>query len=151
MKLLYQGKTKDVYENKNKQIVLKVKDDVTGEDGVFDAAADTVGFELTGSGKSALQVTTYFFDKIKELTDIPTHYISSNIEETTMTVLDADMFGNGLEVICRYRAVGSFLRRYGAYCEEGQLLSGLIEITLKDDKRQDPPISERSEEHTSEL
>src|SRR5690606_38729636 len=48
----------------------------------------------------------------------------------------------GLEVICRYRAVGSFLRRYGMYAEEGQELDGFVEVTLKDDARQDPPISE---------
>src|SRR5699024_7139400 len=47
----------------------------------------------------------------------------------------------GLEVICRYRAVGSFLRRYGKYAEEGQALDGFVEVTLKDDQRQDPPIN----------
>src|SRR5699024_3667738 len=51
------------------------------------------------------------------------------------------MFGNGLEVICRYKAVGSFYRRYGQYCEEGEDLSEFIEFTLKDDLRNDPPIS----------
>ena len=29
------------------------------------------------------------------------------------------MFGKGVEVILRYRAVGSFYRRYGMYCTEG--------------------------------
>ena len=47
----------------------------------------------------------------------------------------------GLEVICRYRAVGSFLRRYGKYAEEGQALDAFVEVTLKDDEREDPPIS----------
>ena len=54
----------------------------------------------------------------------------------------AEVFGNGLEVICRYRAVGSFLRRYGMYAEEGQPLDAFVEVTLKDDDRQDPPINE---------
>src|SRR5699024_7911265 len=58
-----------------------------------------------------------------------------------MLVKDAEMFGNGLEVICRYKAVGSFYRRYGQYCEEGEDLSEFIEFTLKDDLRNDPPIS----------
>ena len=58
-----------------------------------------------------------------------------------MTVKPATMFGNGVEVICRYRAVGSFLRRYGMYAKEGQKLDGFIEFTLKDDERGDPPIS----------
>ncbi|MNT31537.1 Phosphoribosylaminoimidazole-succinocarboxamide synthase [compost metagenome] len=59
-----------------------------------------------------------------------------------MVVKTADMFGKGLEVICRYRAVGSFLRRYGAYCEEGQELDSFVEVTIKDDERGDPTISE---------
>jgi phosphoribosylaminoimidazole-succinocarboxamide synthase len=59
-----------------------------------------------------------------------------------MTVKKAAVFGNGLEVICRYRAVGSFLRRYGMYAKEGQPLDAFIEVTLKDDERNDPPISE---------
>ena len=39
---------------------------------------------------------------------IPTHYVDADIENATMTVLPAKMFGKGVEVICRYRAVGSF-------------------------------------------
>lgn len=52
------------------------------------------------------------------------------------------MYGTGLEVICRYCAVGSFLKRHGAYCEEGQSLDAFVEVTLKDDDRNDPPINE---------
>jgi len=59
-----------------------------------------------------------------------------------MTVKNAKMFGNGLEVICRFKAVGSFHRRYGAYCDEGKSLDAFTEVTLKDDERNDPPISE---------
>lgn len=59
-----------------------------------------------------------------------------------MIVKPAKVFGHGLEVICRYRAVGSFIRRYGLYAKEGQPLDAFVEITLKDDKRQDPPITE---------
>lgn len=44
-------------------------------------------------------------------------------------------------MICRYKAVGSFIRRYGAYAEEGQDLDGYVEMTLKDDARQDPLIT----------
>ena len=59
-----------------------------------------------------------------------------------MTVKPAEVFGKGLEVICRYKAVGSFLRRYGLYAEEGQSLDAFVEVTIKDDDREDPPISE---------
>src|SRR5690606_11975872 len=34
-----------------------------------------------------------------------------------------------------------FLRRYGMYAQEGQALDAFVEVTLKDDARQDPPIS----------
>jgi phosphoribosylaminoimidazole-succinocarboxamide synthase len=141
MELIYQGKTKDVYKAEGGNVVLKFKDDVTGEDGVFDPGANTVGLTIEGAGKSGLRMTKFFFEKMAEK-GIPTHYVDANIEETTMTVKAAEMFGKGLEVICRYRAVGSFLRRYGAYCEEGQPLDAFVEVTLKDDDRNDPPINQ---------
>lgn len=140
MELIYEGKTKDVYRLEDGTIQLKFKDDVTGEDGVFDPGANTVGLTVEGAGKSGLRMTTYFFEKLQQK-NIPTHYIKSNLEDVTMTVKDAQMFGNGLEVICRFRAVGSFYRRYGAYCEAGQALDGFVEVTIKDDERGDPPIS----------
>jgi phosphoribosylaminoimidazole-succinocarboxamide synthase len=59
-----------------------------------------------------------------------------------MAVKPAEVFGKGLEVICRFRAVGSFLRRYGMYAKEGQALDAFVEVTLKDDAHQDPPISD---------
>ncbi len=140
MNLIYEGKTKDVYRLEDSTIKLKFKDDVTGEDGVFDPGANTVGLTLAGAGKSGLKVSKYFFEKLKDA-HIPTHYLSADLEDCSMHVKDAKMFGNGLEVICRYKAVGSFYRRYGQYCKEGQALEEFIEVTLKDDKRNDPPIS----------
>ena len=59
-----------------------------------------------------------------------------------MIVKKATAFGEGLEVICRYKAVGSFLKRYGKYAKEGQDLDAFVEVTLKDDDRNDPPITE---------
>lgn len=141
MKLVYKGKTKDVYELGNGNYLLKFKDDVTGKDGIFDPGANTVGLTVEGMGQSGLRLTKFFFEKLNEK-GIPTHYIDSDIENATMTVKPARMFGKGLEVICRYRAVGSFLRRYGMYAKEGQPLDAFVEVTLKDDERQDPPITE---------
>ena len=141
MKLVYKGKTKDVYALEDGNYLLKFKDDVTGADGVFDPGANTVGLTIEGVGKSGLKLTKFFFEKIRDK-GIPTHYVDCDIEATTMTVKPATMFGNGLEVICRYRAVGSFMRRYGMYAKEGQPLNAFVEVTLKDDERQDPPINE---------
>lgn len=140
MKRIITGKTKDVYVREDGNYVLKFKDDVTGEDGVFDPGANRVGLTVEGAGKAGLQLTTFFFEKLDE-ENIPTHYVDANIDEAMMTVIPATVFGDGLEVICRYRAVGSFLRRYGKYAEEGQALDGFVEVTLKDDERQDPPIN----------
>lgn len=142
MKLLYKGKTKDVYEGEGDTVVLQFKDDVTGEDGVFDPGANTVGLTIEGMGQSGLRMTTFFFEKLEEA-NVPTHFVSASLKDAQMTVKRATMFGNGLEVICRYRAVGSFYRRYGQYCEEGQALDAFVEVTLKDDDRNDPPISKQ--------
>jgi phosphoribosylaminoimidazole-succinocarboxamide synthase len=141
MKLLDTGKTKDVYVLKDGNYLLKFKDDVTGEDGVFDPGANTVGLTIEGAGRAGLRLSKFFFELLRDK-GVPTHYINANIEKATMTVKPAKVFGNGLEVICRYRAVGSFLRRYGMYAKEEQLLDALVEFTLKDDSRQDPPITE---------
>lgn len=141
MKLVYTGKTKDVFALADGNYLLKFKDDVTGENGVFDPGANSVGLVMEGAGRAGLSLTKYFFEKLREQ-GIPTHYVDANIEEATMTVLPATVFGHGLEVICRYRVVGSFLRRYGLYAQEGQPLDAFVEVTLKDDERQDPPISE---------
>lgn len=141
MKLIYTGKTKNVYELEDGNYLLQFKDDVTGVDGVFDPGANSVGLTIEGAGRSGLRLTKYFFEVLKEK-GIPTHYIDADIEKATMTVKPAEVFGKGLEVICRYRAVGSFLRRYGLYAEEGQKLDAFVEVTIKDDEREDPPISE---------
>ncbi len=141
MKFIFKGKTKDVYELDDENYLLKFKDDVTGENGVFDPGANTVGLAMEGAGRSALRLTKFFFEILKEK-QIPTHYIEANIDDLTMTVKRATPFGKGLEVICRYRAVGSFYRRYGRYVEEGEPLDAFVEMTLKDDERQDPPITE---------
>lgn len=140
MQLIYKGKTKDVYQLENSQVLLKFKDDVTGEDGIFDPGANTVGLTIEGAGKSGLKMTKFFFEKLNDL-GIPTHYISANIEEVSMLVKEAQVLGKGLEVICRYRAVGSFYRRYASYCQEGQKLNRFVEVTIKDDERGDPVIS----------
>lgn len=141
MKLVYAGKTKDVYALDDGNYLLRFKDEMTGEDGVFDPGSNTVGLTIEGAGKAGLRLTKFFFEVLRE-NGVPTHYIDANIEKATMTVKPATVFGKGLEVICRYRAVGSFLRRYGAYVEEGQPLDAFVEITLKDDERLDPPITE---------
>ncbi len=143
MELLYKGKTKDVYDLKDGTYLLKFKDDVTGKDGVFDPGANTVGLTIEGVGKAGISITKFFFEIFNKM-GIPTHYVDSDIDNATMTVLPARMFGKGVEVICRYRAVGSFTRRYGLYAKEGQDLDAYVEVTLKDDEREDPLITDEA-------
>jgi len=140
MKLVYKGKTKNVYDNGDGNFLLQFKDDVTGTDGKFDPGANTIGLTIEGVSKSCVRLTEFFFKKI-EAAGIPTHYVSSDVEKAQMIVRPATIFGKGIEVICRLKAVGSFFRRFGDYCTEGQDLDFLVETTLKDDERGDPPIT----------
>lgn len=140
MKLIYEGKTKNVYEKENGNYELLFKDTVTGTNGVFDPGANTVGLSIDGMGKENLKTSVMFFEILKEK-GISTHYVSSDIDKNTMEVIKTTPFGKGVEVICRYRAVGSFYRRYGKYVKEGDKLAPYVEITLKDDDRSDPLIT----------
>ena len=140
MTLIFQGKTKDLYENKDGTYTLKFKDSATGKDGIFDPGENTVGLNIEGLGRESLWLSQHFFKRLSNA-GIPHHYIESDIGAATMTVLPVQHFGNGIEFICRLKADGSFLRRYGAYTQFGDDLNYLIETTIKDDNRQDPPIT----------
>lgn len=140
LKKVYQGKTKDVFELDNGHYLLKFKDDVTGENGVFDPGANTVGLSIAGVGRGNLKMSRYYFELLNRA-GIKTHYVSCSEDDCTMEVLPARPFGKGLEVICRLRAVGSFIRRYGAYINEGTPLPAYVEMTIKDDDRCDPLIT----------
>ncbi|MBR2669174.1 MAG: phosphoribosylaminoimidazolesuccinocarboxamide synthase [Solobacterium sp.] len=140
MKLVYTGKTKNVYELENGHYLLKFKDDVTGADGVFDPGMNQVGLTIEGVGDVNLRMSIYFFEKINAA-GIRTHFVSADLNNTTMEVLPAKVFGKGLEVICRLRAVGSFLRRYGDYVEEAAVLPSYVEMTFKNDEKGDPLVT----------
>ena len=144
MELVYTGKTKDLYKLADGNYLLQFKDACTGKAGVFDPGSNTIGLTIAGAGLAGLKLTKHFFDIINTK-GIPNHYLDADLEKVAMKVQPAQVFGKGLEVICRFRAVGSFYQRYGAYCrEEGQALPALVEVTLKDDLRGDPPITKES-------
>jgi len=140
MNLVYKGKTKDVYDLGDGNYLLKFKDDACGENGVFDPGANQVIGEIKGKGKAGLKLTDFFFKRINAA-GYPTHFVDCDVDKAEMTVKPATMFGKGVEVICRYKAVGSFVRRYGQYVTGGEPLDSLVEITLKDDERGDPLIT----------
>ena len=146
MNKIYSGKTKDVYALENGNVLLKFKDDCTGKDGVFDPGENSVGLTIEGIGKANLQTSVYYFEMLKAA-GIKTHYVSADVENATMEVLAAENFGkaqggNGLEVICRLVATGSFIRRYGEYIKNGtRIPDGYVECTFKNDEKGDPLVT----------
>ena len=141
MKLIYEGKTKNVYGLENGNVLLKFKDDCTGKDGVFDPGENTVGLTIEGIGKANLETSVYYFELLKQA-GIKTHYVAANVEDATMEVLPGKVFGHGLEVICRLVATGSFIRRYGEYIKDGTPLEGgYVECTFKNDEKGDPLVT----------
>ena len=141
MKVVYEGKTKTVlFDEETGDRYLFFKDDATGADGVFDPGANNIGLTIEGMGKACLRMSDYFF-RMLQGAGVKTHYVGADIENAAMTVQKAATIGRGLEIICRFRATGSFMRRYGLYAEEGRKLDALVEFTLKDDDRQDPLIT----------
>ena len=123
-KLVYTGKTKNVFALDNGNYLLKFKDDCTGKDGVFDPGENSVGLTIEGVGDVNLRMSIYFFEKIN-----------------AAGILPAKVFGQGLEVICRHKAVGSFFRRYAEYIEEGADLPAYVETTFKNDEKGDPLVT----------
>ena len=141
MEKIYTGKTKDVYKLENGNVLLKFKDDCTGKDGVFDPGENAVGLTIEGIGKANLITSIHYFELLKEA-GIKTHYVGADVENATMEVLPATVFGQGLEVICRLVATGSFIRRYGKYIANGTVLEGgYVECTFKDDELGDPLVT----------
>ncbi|MBQ5813690.1 MAG: phosphoribosylaminoimidazolesuccinocarboxamide synthase [Clostridia bacterium] len=121
--------------------MLLFKDDVTGKDGVFDPGKNSVGLTIDGIGRANLETSIHFFELLKEA-GIKTHYVSADLDKAMMEVLPAKVFGKGLEVICRLKATGSFIRRYGAYIADGTPLEGgYVECTFKDDAKGDPLVT----------
>jgi len=141
MKKIYEGKTKDVFELENGNVLLKFKDDCTGKDGVFDPGENSVGLTIEGIGRENLKTSIHFFELLKKA-GVKTHYVSANVQDATMEVLPAKVFGHGLEVICRLVATGSFIRRYGDYIKDGTPLpGGYVECTFKNDALGDPLVT----------
>jgi phosphoribosylaminoimidazole-succinocarboxamide synthase len=133
------GKTKDITVNNDGTCTFLFKDDACGEDGVFDPGANQVGLKIDGIGRASLLLTQHFFQILKEK-GVTTHFISADIEKGTMTCKHLDILP--VEFIWRSKAWGSFCKMYGV--EQGRVLNGLVEATLKDDSLGDPRINEEA-------
>ena len=141
MELVKTGKTKDVYKLPDGNFLLKFKDTVTGHpSGESDPGGNIVVGSIAGVGSGALRMSVYYFELLKKY-NVPTHYVSADLSKNEMIVRPASPFGKGLEFVVRYKAAGSFVRRFGLYCKEGGELPKIFEATLKDDEHDDPPAT----------
>lgn len=140
MKILYEGKTKDVlFDQESDSVYLLFKDDATGENGVFDPGSNTVGGSVAGKGKAGLIISRYFFELL-ENEGIPTHYLGADIAKGLMQVRKLRI--PKLEFVLRYYTAGSMCRRF-TLSEGIPFDPPYPEVTLKDDEQGDPLISER--------
>ena len=144
MKLVYRGKTKDVYESGDNTFCLKFSDRVTkNAEGEVDPGGNTVA-ETTVPGQAAacLQMSSTIFKELARQ-GLRTHMLDYDLEALTMTVKKARLFSPGLEWVARWVCTGSFLRRYAMVpgIEDGvRFAEPVFEITLKDDDAGDPLI-----------
>lgn len=135
-KLIYQGKSKDVYKLDNGYLEFYFKDAFTGRvvkgKTIIDPGSDTVAGKISGKGKVSCAFSTYFF-KLFTAKGIPNHYVETT-GPNTMVIRPAKLFRvsglYNLEFVYRNNATGSFTRKY-PFVPEGKNLHGLVEITTK--------------------
>ena len=148
LNMVYAGKTKDVYQVSDAEILLYTKDETTGwwktddtGNRYFeeDPGGNEVGPAVAGMGQKNLIASEYYFKKFIEA-GIPTHYLGCDIDENLMLVRAGTVLGQGLECIIRFFAMGSLLRRFSGEYVEGQAVTDFFETTLKSDADNDPPI-----------
>lgn len=145
MKLVYRGKTKDVYEQGTEAFRLVFTDRVTKNDaGEIDPGGNNLAEEtVPGQGEACLVMTSAIFQEIAGKNIARTHMISCDPANLSMDVRKATLFTPGLEWVGRWVCTGSFLRRYAMVpgIRDGMRLPNpVFEITLKDDAAGDPPI-----------
>lgn len=127
MEKLYEGKAKILYAD-GEHIRVYFKDEATA----FNAQKRGV---IPGKGVVNNKVSAALF-RLLEAYGIPTHFLEE-LSDREMRVKRVEIIP--LEVIVRYRAAGSFARRYGLK-EGASLKAPLVEFSLKDDALGDPLI-----------
>lgn len=137
------GKTKDFITNSELDgkglCAFRFKDDACGENGTFDPGANQIGLKIDGMGRASLLLSQHFFP-ILEQGGIPTHFRGADVANGTMTCCCLNMLP--VEFIWRDKAWGSFCKIYGV--EQGYVLGGLVEATLKSDPLGDPRINKEA-------
>lgn len=145
MKLVYRGKTKDIYELDANSLRMVFTDRVTKNDaGEIDPGGNKLAEEtVPGQGEACLLMSSAIFSEIAAKNIAQTHMLAYDLGALSMDVLRAKMFAPGLEWVARWVCTGSFLRRYSMVpgVKDGMALpSPVHEITLKDDAAGDPLI-----------
>ena len=131
MKMLYEGKAKQVFLTENPQeYIVHYKDDATAFNGEKKA-------QKAGKGKLNNAISSHIFTMLEEK-GIKTHFIRQ-INETDVLVKKVTILP--LEVIIRNISAGSFCKRLGV--EEGIVLSEpIFELCYKRDDLGDPIIND---------
>lgn len=131
MKMLYEGKAKQVFLTENPQeYIVHYKDDATAFNGEKKA-------QIAGKGKLNNAISNHIFTMLEEK-GIKTHFIRQ-INETDVLVKKVTILP--LEVIIRNISAGSFCKRLGV--EEGIVLSEpIFELCYKRDDLGDPIIND---------
>lgn len=125
--MIYEGKSKCIWEEPNEQIRQEFKDSLTAFNG-------TVKENLPGKGALCNAISSFLFEKLIEK-GVVTHFVKK-LSETEMLCEKVDIIP--LEVVVRNHAAGSFCKRYGV--AEGREID-LIEFFLKNDDLNDPLIT----------
>ncbi len=138
--LIKEGKTKLVFQCEGENLVRIVfKDNVTGKDGVPDSGGNEVVGKIEGKAESSLKLSAFFFKELEAM-KVPTHFVKVE-GPTSMIAKKAEPVP--LEFIFRRSSYGSFQKRFGSLVKEGTRFPNLIqEVSLKDDERGDPFISD---------
>lgn len=127
--LLYEGKSKRVYVNNEKTLILEFKDVVSALDGAkIDRAP----------GKGVLNAaTSAFFFKVLEAGGVRTHFISYD-GGRSLTVRRLNMIP--LEVIVRNYAYGGLIKRLPLFKPLTKLQVPIVELHFKSDELHDPLV-----------
>jgi len=131
-RVLAEGKTKVVLRSDEPdRVLLKFKDDITALDGVKHDI-------LPGKGRINAAVSARLFEELRK-GGVPTHYVRI-VEPDLMLATKLTMIK--LEVVCRNRAAGHFLKRLTMFKRGEPLRIPIVEFFLKSDELHDPMLTE---------
>lgn len=130
-KIIYEGKTKLVYQGENEdEVIVSYKDDAIAFGGVKKAI-------IKNKGALNSQISAHIFGYL-EANKIATDYIRKIDERQTLCKKATPIL---IEFICRNRVAGNMASSLGL--EEGMILeSPVLEMSYKNDKLRDPKINE---------